>query len=317
MTKAKLQELLQYFISEEQLINVEMYLLYEDENKKIKTYLPAAEEDKLSTAFSSIVRQQLKNKFFNETEDYQYEIVSVNTAEADTVKQVFHINGDKIPRATEIFDSVVKNIAEDFPKKLELEKVWAYIFKAEIEAVTIYLFKKNYPVNVLKKENSYALFFTNNKLSLLDKDLLRLSKHFDVMLLQKELIILNRKEFEKAFDYVEAMQNNATTNVEVIKKSNLIEGIDIISQLSSRKNTLRKLLNINPQSKVLKKTPKQIISLAKKYKIQFKMTEDETRLFITTKKDATAFVELLNDDFLKSEFSGDLYKSKGKSPILK
>lgn len=317
MTKAKLQEILQHFVVEDEPISVEMYLLFEDVDKSIKTYLPATEENKLSDVLGTIVRYQINNKFFNDNEDYEYEVVSANTAEANTIRQVFHISQKDIPKASLIFDAVVKNTAEDFPNNKELENVWAYIFKAEAGNTTLYLFKRNYPINVLKKEKSYALFFSNNKLSLLDKDLLRLSKHFDVMLVNKELIILNRSEFEKAFDYVGAMQATATANIAIIKKSKLIENLDAISNLSQSKSTLRKLLNINPGSKVLSKTPKQIVSLAKKYKVEFTLTEDESKLSITTKKDATAFVLLLNDDYLKSEFSGSLYKIKGKSPINK
>lgn len=315
MTKAKLQEVLQSFRLDEETLSVEMYLLVETNEGDIKTYFPAAEEDKLSDTLSKIVRAQIKNKFFTESDDYEYEVVSANSAESNNIRQVFHIAKSKIPKASLVFDNVVNNQAEDFSKELKLENVWAYIFKAETNSQTIYLFKKNYAVNILKKENSYALFFTNNKLSLLDKDLLRLSKHFDVMLVDKELIILSRSEFEKAFDYVDAMQSTASNNVDVIANSDLIEDIGAISSLSLKKNTLRKLLNINPNSKVLTKTPKQIINLAKKYKVEFKLSDDGSRLSITTKRAATAFVEMLNDDYLKSEFSGSLYKTNGKSAI--
>jgi hypothetical protein len=305
MTKAKLQETLQSFTFPAEPISVEMYLLIEDEAKNITTYLPAVEDDQLSVILSKIVRSQIINTFFNDNEDYTYKVVSVNSAEADTIRQVYHISKDEIPKTSIIFDSVIKNTAEDFSKDQALENIWAYIFKANSGNTTLYLFKRNYPINVLKKDKNYALFFDNNKLSLIDKDIIRLSSHFDVMLVNKELIILNRTEFEKAFDYIGAMQATATANVEIIKKSKLIEN----------KSTLRKLLNINPHSKILTKRPKQIMNLAKKYKVEFTMTTDESRLSIITKKAATAFILLLNDDYLKSEFSESLYKIKGKSPI--
>jgi len=66
---------------------------------------------------------------------------------------------------------------------------------------------------------------------------------------------------------------------------------------------------------VLSKTPAQIIRLAKKYKVEFTTTEDGSQLAINTKRAAIAFVDMLNDDFLKSEFSGGLYKINGKSSI--
>lgn len=314
MEKSQLQEKLQYFRNESEQLNVELYLQFED-GEQIKTYLPAAEENRLENALSNIVRNTIKNKFFVETEDYQYEVVSANTAEASNIRQIYHISKTEIPKASIIFDDVINDNAEDFPRNLELERVWSYIFKVASSNGIIYLFKRNYPVNVLKKDVTYGLIFSNNMLKLFDKDLLRLSKKFDVILVDNELIILNRTEFEKSFDYVEAMQVSATNKVNVIQNSNLVADINKIRELSQNKNTLKKLLNINPNSKILQKQPAQIVRLAKKYKVEFKITDDKSQLDINTKKSAIAFVDLLNDDFLKSEFSDGLYKIRGKSPI--
>lgn len=316
MNKVELQEKLQYFKSDEEILYVELYLLYQDNSQKITSYLPAAEENKLSSALSKLVKATIRNKFFIGNSNYEYELVSVNTPEANNITQIFHVSKNDIPRASLIFDGIVDNTVLEFPKNIELENVWAYIFKVDsLSDGTIYLFKRNYPVNVLRKETTYGLVFTNNKLSLFDKDLLRLSKHFDVMLIENELIILNRTEFEKAFDYVGAMQATASQKVDTIENANLIADLEKIKELSQNKKTLRKLLNINPRSKVLSKTPAQIIKLAKKYKVVFTTTEDGSQLSITTKRAAIAFVDMLNDDFLKSEFSGGLYKIRGKSEI--
>ena len=316
MDKAQLQEKLQYFRDDNESLSVEFYLQYEDEQKNIKTYLPATEENRLGTALSGIVKSTIKGKFFVESADYQYEVVSANTAEASNIRQVYHIGLNEIPRASMIFNNVLQNTAEDFPSNLELEHVWSYIFKVDSASNgTLYLFKKNYPINVLKKDVTYGLIFSNNMLKLFDKDLLRLSKNFDVMLIDNELIILNRPEFEKSFDYVGAMQTSAAINVTAIQNTNLVADIEKIRELAGNRTTLKKLLNINPNSKILAKKPTQIAKLAKKYKIEFAITEDGSQLDIKTKKAAIAFVEMLNDDFLKSEFSDDLYKIRGKSQI--
>lgn len=316
MNKTQLQEKLQQFVADGAVLNVELYLQYEVE-KQTKTYLPAAEESKLSPALGKIVSNQIKSKFFIENENYQYEIVSAHSAEANNIRQVFHISQDKIPKSASIFGAVVKDEAEEFPTTLELKDAWGYVFKVDCPEGTIYLWKRNYPVAVINKDRNYSIFFSNRKLNLFDKDLLRLSNHFDVMLIENELIIINRSEFEKAFDYVEAMQTTASENVKVITKTKLIDvdGLAKIADLSKNKKTLRKLLNINPKSKVLTKEPTQIARLAKKYKVEFNLTDDKKQLLITTKKAAIAFVEMLNDDYLKSEFSGSLYKIKGKSII--
>lgn len=316
MNKAQLQEKLQHFRVQDETLSVELYLQYEVDNHNIITYLPAAEENRLSSSLSKIVARTINAIFFSENENYQYDVVSAHTAEASNTRQIFNIGKSEIPRSSMIFNSILENTAEDYPNNLKLEKVWAYIFKVDsISNGSIILFKKNYPINVLKKDNTYGLIFANNMIKIFDKDLLRLSKGFDVMLIDNELIITNRSEFEKAFDYIGAMQHSAELKVEAIEQTHLIADLEKIKTLAGNKRTLKKLLNINPNSKVLKKTPAQIIKLAKKYKISFTATDDGKQLEINSKRAAIDFVEMLNDDFLKSEFSDNLYKIKGKSPI--
>jgi hypothetical protein len=110
MNKVQLQERLQHFKEEDEMLGVEFYLLYEDEGI-VTTYLPAAEETRLSASLSSLVKSTIKNKFFIETDDYQYEVVSANTAEANNIRQVFHITKNEIPKASMIFGSVVNDSA--------------------------------------------------------------------------------------------------------------------------------------------------------------------------------------------------------------
>ena len=190
MNKVQLQEKLQPFIQENESFGVELYLQYEDELGNINTYLPAAEENKLSSALEKMVRNQIKGLFFIENENFQYEVVSAHTAEANNIRQIFHVNAKKIPKAELIFDEVVKDTALDYPTNLELKDAWSYIYKVQCMEGTLFLWKRNYSLSTLRKENNYSIFFSNRKLSLFDKDLLRLSNHFDVMLIEKELIII-------------------------------------------------------------------------------------------------------------------------------
>jgi hypothetical protein len=259
--------------------------------------------------------QSIENNFFTESDEYQYELVSASTSEANTNRQFFNIKKSEIPKADEIFDNVINDNLPALPHGVELENIWAYIYKVQCHNTTIYLFRKNNSLLLMRKDRSYPLFFSNNKLNLFDKDILRLSSKIDVILIGDELIILDRSEFERTFDYVEAMQTSAKENVDFINRANLIEGIDKIDNLKKNKATLKKLLNIKRDSPVLLRTPSQIVTLAKKYKLKLEMNDDNSRLLITSKKSAIAFVEMLNDDYLKSEFSGSKYKTKGKAQI--
>src|SRR5688572_3365938 len=204
MTKEELSQELEYFFQNEQNIGADLYLLYY-EGGTLTTYAPALDETTLRPRLLKDFLGEMKFRLVeNESTDYSYDLEHINTPGAHEGSVIYYVPYSSIPKANLIYSTVVNGGAADFTgNNLELINIWGFVIKIGNSTKSTYLFKKNYPVNVVKKTGLYQLFFKNNKFKLLDQDLIKLSKKFDVMLLKDELIILNKKEFEQSFDYIQ------------------------------------------------------------------------------------------------------------------
>jgi hypothetical protein len=239
----------------------------------------------------------------------------VHTPEASDAEQVFYAGYDEIPRAADIFGDAVAGKALPFDEsEARLSGIWAFVVRIGNSGRSLYLFKKNQAFNVIGRDKYYHLFFSNRALTLLNRDTIRLNHTFDVMLLEDHLFVLNKKEFERSFDYVKAMQQKALDKIGAIEKLGLVENVGRLAGMVENMRTLRKLLAIDLSNVVLHTPPEKIASFCRDYNIDLKFTPDN-KIALNTKKSAEQFVKLLNDDYLRSELTQLLYDSKGKKRI--
>jgi hypothetical protein len=228
---------------------------------------------------------------------------------------VYYAAFDEIPRAGEVFGEAIAGKAAPYDDtSLKMSGIWAFVVRIGNSEKSLYLFKKNQAFNVIGQGRYYHLFFDNRELTLLGRDTIRLNHTFDVMLLEGQLLILNKKEFERSFDYVKAMQQKALDKIAGIEKLGIVENVGRLTDMVGNMRTLRKLLAIDPNNVVLHTPPEKIADFCRDYGIELKFTP-ENKISLSTKKSAEQFVKLLNDDYLRSELTQLLYDSKGKKRI--
>ena len=207
------------------------------------------------------------------------------------------------------------NIEAYKPGDHDLSRIWAVVIKIANADKVIYLFKKNYAVNVIKRGKVYPVFFANGALKLEEKELLKISKTFDFLYLQGELIILKKDDFERSFDYVSAVEKRANACIDLILESNILDDASKIYDLAQKRGDVKKILSIKADNPVLKKSPKQIASFAKKYGMEISLSEDKLKLELKNQKEAKALLKIFNDDYLISEMTKNRYDSKGKLKV--
>ena len=310
MTKETLLEHLRYFLENRPVINLELYVLYNREGT-LSTYAPALEERQLRPRLLDDFLAEIRAQFTSGP----YELVSVHTPEASDTARVFYAVYGEIPRAAEVFGDAIAGKVPPFDDAgAKLSAIWAFVFRIGNSERSLYLFKKNQAFNVIGQGKYYHLFFSNRALTLLNRDTIRLSHTFDVMLLEDHLFILNQKEFERSFDYVKAMQQKALDKISAIQKLGIVENVGKLADMVENMRTLRKLLAIDMNNVVLHTPPEKIAAFCRDYNIDLKFTPDN-KIALNTKKSAEQFVKLLNDDYLRSELTQLLYDSKGKKRI--
>jgi hypothetical protein len=312
MTKETLLEHLRYFFENCPAIDLELYVLYHREGA-LSTYRPALEERQLRPRLLNDFLAEVRVQFYAPATPY--ELVSVHTPEASDAEQVFYADYLEIPRAAAVFGPATKGHALSYDgEEATLSGIWGFVVRIGNSQRSLYLFKKNQAFNVIGRDKYYHLFFSNQALTLLNRDTIRLNHTFDVMLLEDHLLILNRKEFERSFDYVKAMQQRALDKIGAIEKLGIVENVGKLAELVENMRTLRKLLAIDLGNVVLHTPPEKIAAFCRDYNIDLKFTT-ENKIALNTKRSAEQFVKLLNDDYLRSELTQLLYDSKGKKRI--
>jgi hypothetical protein len=312
MTKQTLLEHLRYFFENRPAINLELYVLYLRDSA-LHAYRPALEERQLRPRLLDDFLAEVRAQFYAPVAPY--ELASVHTPEASDADQVFYAGYLEIPRAAAVFGPATRG--QDLPYEGEeatLSGIWGFVIRVGNSERSLYLFKKNQAFNVIGRDKYYHLFFSNKALTLLNRDTIRLNHTFDVMLLEDHLLILNRKEFERSFDYVKAMQQRALEKIRAIEKLGIVENVGKLAGMVENMRTLRKLLAIDMGNVVLHTPPEKIADFCRAYNIDLKFTP-ENKIALNTKKSAEQFVKLLNDDYLRSELTQLLYDSKGKKRI--
>ena len=316
MTKEELINIIELFTADTSSYGADLYLIYKIDGVFYYTQ-PPLEEKELKPKLLKDYINVLKNMFLNKTDETDFEFIHLNKGEATDKHTIYHISYGSIPAAAKIFNAtnadVKEGMEEEFKEKLS--DIWGFIIKLGNSEKEITLFKKNYPINLIRKASTYQLFFKNNALQIFNNDLLKLSHKIDVVYINNELIVLDKKEFENHFEYIAAMEKEANKKIDTIIDSKIVEDVTKIYDLIKKKSTLKKILNIDQNNPIFKVEPKKIATFAKKYKLDIELNEDKTKISITSKKAAEVFVKLLNDDYLISELTKLLYDSRGKTKL--
>ena len=89
----------------------------------------------------------------------------------------------------------------------------------------------------------------------------------------------------------------------------------MLYDLSKKRNAVKKIISISGSNPVLKKSPRQIVTFAKKYGFPLQLSKDKKTIELHNQKEARNLLKLFNDDLLLSELSDTKYDSRGKQKL--
>ena len=187
--------------------------------------------------------------------------------------------------------------------------------------VQLALYKHQYPVTLLKKDNGFNLMKPKggNRFKKLDADILKINSKFEFVKIDGKYYILDIKALERFFGFHDAVKNVAEKGVENIKSSGLITNYAVLEGRLDDISFARKLVRSANNSPVLGKIPnRQVIGFTKSHPAlqgKFKYSDDGRQINLKTKKSQSLFLKLLNDDFLQSELTRLYYDSIAKDSV--
>ncbi|NOT77199.1 MAG: DUF4868 domain-containing protein [Cyclobacteriaceae bacterium] len=200
-------------------------------------------------------------------------------------------------------------------------KLDGYIFIMGNDKVKFSFYKEHYPMDAIRRD-TYAIFGRSGSrfVSVPDEEIFKLNSKIDFLLYDKVLYVLNEKVMESNFKIHNVLKKKAEKVVDVLNKMSLVENPEYLNQLISEKPAFaRKVLRVNADSPVIKLPFKDIKNFITRHPhLNGKLTYNKKgdRIKLDTKVSATLFVKLMDDDFLKSELSQQLYSSISKDRLV-
>ena len=203
-----------------------------------------------------------------------------------------------------------------------LSQLSGYIIYLGSMADGIVLYKKHYPISLIKRESFLLHKMDRRFVKLKGDDILRINGSAQVMKLGNDLFVLETKNFERIFGFEELISKRAIETISEIDEKGILEDVQVLKDAAIDDISFaRKLSKVKENSPVisLKISNDDIIRFTKTnpgLKGKFKYTEGDKRIRLDTKASKLAFIKLLNDDYLWSELTNQNYDSIAKDRII-
>lgn len=202
----------------------------------------------------------------------------------------------------------------------DISQLFAFLFYIGSMKNGVLLFKKHYPVTMIKR-GTFLLFKRGERLEKFDDtEVFRMNGDFNILKVDNQLYIKDLPVLEKNCGFEELIRGRANATLELITQRELVENITDLAEASNDISFAKKLAKTFNNSPVIKKDipNNKIIEFCKTnpgLMKAFKYSRDGTKFILDTKSSQLKFLKLLNDDYLISELTRSYYNSVAKDNI--
>lgn len=305
---------LEFLFDPKQEIGLSMYMIIENDNSLIKKKADIDQE-----VIAELKKQFLENiklKFLN-NDELNYSEISEAT---ERRKTLFHYDLPDKPTGLNVLDELLadENTQLFSFSTNDYNTITGFVFLLGNATNKIAIYKKMYPVTLMKRDSILMLKKADSRLVKVKEDILKVNSSFEFMKIGSDLFATNLEILEKYFGFEKIIRDQAALNLGVIEKSKLLEDISPLVELSSELKFARRIMRLKKDSPVLKLPFKKVSDFVKnhpKLKKSLKLSLDGKSFALDTKKSKELFLKLLDDDYLKSELTNLLYESEIKDPL--
>lgn len=269
-------------------------------------------------AMEDLKTQYLNSIKKNITEFADFSLTNISVVN-ERLNTTYYYDFDNVPKELEIMKNLI--VEEDRPNfnfnQDELNEIIAFVFLIGNEEHKVALYKKQYPISLIKRDSVF-LFKVSERFVKLDDDILKLNDSFDFIQIGNELVILNLNTLERYFAFDSVIRNKATEILGFIDAAGIVSNIEPLELLSRDLKFAKKLMRVKTDSPVLQlpfNKVREFIKSHPKLKKRIRFTVDESKISLDTKTSQELFLKLLDDDFLKSELTQILYESEIKDEL--
>lgn len=314
MNADQLKAALQQHYDDYEKIGVTVYAILKDSTDYApwKVDIEADASDGLKELFIRSLKETI-------TEKDEISILQLSSSD-ERAEAIYQYDLD-LPDELKAMNAVLQ--ADDFPllnlNSSNLNNIKALLIEIGNNVGQIVLYKTMAPVNVFTRA-SFFLKKSKNRLEKINDDFLRVSSGFQFMQINNELFVIDLKALERSFGFHDVIKKEAALGIESIAAIQLLDNIDVLTELLDDIKYARRFTKIAKSSPVLMAAVPNdsIIAFCKSFpklsgKIRFNGAGD--KIVLDTKVSKDLFIKLLMDDFLTSELTKLHYASEAKDSV--
>lgn len=136
---------------------------------------------------------------------------------------------------------------------------------------------------------------------------LKIPAEAHMLVLDQDLYVFNQAKLDRLFGYdpkKNAIAEKKVRQIEELYKLNFAEGLDLQTAVAGNKALINKLQNIKITGELKQD---QLIDHAEELGLDL-MEDEAGAIIIMNQKDISKFVNLLNDDYMESNLTGERYE---------
>lgn len=192
-----------------------------------------------------------------------------------------------------------------------------FIVRLGTEDNNIVVYRDNFNVNLMKQgRGRFYLNKSGTQITKVENDILRMDSQIDCLLIGNDFYIINLKNLDTSKEFAAIIRKRADVAINQIAELPYIEDVEVLRQRLDDLNFARRLMRAMDNSPVTTLPQKDVLDFVRMHqKLRNLIRINGDKFDLSTKRAQSAFISLLNDDFLFSKLTRRDYESSSKGPV--
>lgn len=200
-------------------------------------------------------------------------------------------------------------------KEENVDQLFGFAFRFNVNDTSFWIYQQiSYPQLIKRSNNLYAILYRGNIYSSLKKDVLKIERKADCLIIDNSIITSKIDLMQRFFQFEVYVRREAEKTIELISGMEVVDNLDKFFAVGAQKalTNAKKLVKAkhSPVLRMDKDTLLHKLSTLPRYKGKFEINGG--KIIITNQKQAVEFIKMLNDSILKSELTDAEYDSTVK-----
>lgn len=192
-----------------------------------------------------------------------------------------------------------------------------FVIRLGSEDNHIVVYRDNFNVNLMKQARGrYYLNKSGTQIDKLDSDILRMDSQIDCMLIDNDFYIVNLKNLDTSKEFAVIIKSRANAAVDLIAELPFVDNVDGLREHLEDLPFARRLMRAMDNSPVTQLPANDVLNFVLGHqKLCQRLRINGDKFDLTSKRSQSAFVSLLNDDFLYSKLTQKDYETTSKGEM--